>query len=87
MRFIPHIVVLPLYAVSQSISEILFQNFDDGIEIYLITPRHMVNGWTTIEIFLQQRSSLMRYLVKTPVHVLDALRPCHLIQALANKGL
>ena len=50
MRFIPQIIVRELYAASQSRLEVLFENFDDGIEIYLITPLHMVIGRITIDI-------------------------------------
>ena len=51
MRFIPQIVVRDFYAASRSRSEVVFGNFDNGIEMYLITPLHMVIAWTTIGFF------------------------------------
>ena len=69
MRFIPQIVVRTFYEAFRIRLEVVFRSFDDGIEMYLKTPLHLVLGWTTIERKMQQRSSLLRYLVKKPVAI------------------
>ena len=67
MKFILQIIVCAFYAASQSSLEVMCQSFDDSIEIYLTTPLHVVIGCSSYEIFLQQRSSIMIYLVKSPL--------------------